>query len=87
MQGNMRSDTVCTTMLNLICSRLIQMTGKKCLESMDQSHKSIDAIPPSYTNALNEAATDRKVEFISSKIKSSVRQTMEGMLSVLLIIT
>jgi hypothetical protein len=55
------------------------MTDKKRLEDMDQAQKTIDAPPPSYINSLNEAATDRKAEFISSKIKSTVRQTMEGM--------
>lgn len=54
------------------------MADKKRLESMGQAQKSIDAPPPSYINSLNEAATDRKAEFISSKTKSSVRQTMEG---------
>lgn len=56
------------------------MADKKRLEDMKQAQEPRDARPPSYTNFLNEAPTDRKAEFNSSKIKSSVRQTMESML-------
>lgn len=55
------------------------MTDKKRIENMDLSRKLIDAPPPSYMKSLNDAATDRRAESISSKIKSAVRQTMEGM--------
>lgn len=56
------------------------MADKKRLEDMKQAQQPMDVRPSSYRNSLNEAAMDRKAEFISSKIKSSVRQTMEGML-------
>ncbi|KAL3707712.1 hypothetical protein TMatcc_005693 [Talaromyces marneffei ATCC 18224] len=53
--------------------------NKKRIENMDLSRKLIDAPPPSYMKSLNDAATDRRAESISSKIKSAVRQTMEDM--------
>ena len=79
MQENMQSDMVWSRILEVDWSWLIQRTDKKRLENMNKTQKSIDASPPSYMDSLNEATTDRKVEFISSKIKSSVRQNMEGM--------
>ena len=79
MQESMRTNIVRGRLLRADRCQLTYVIDKARLENMDQAQQTIDRPPPSYVNAITEAAKDSKVDFISSKIKSNVRQTMEGM--------